>query len=193
MKRFTRVPYLLLSVAAVLVALAASPLVHAGPAAPTVPVEIDVRDGHKPYLVAHAVGVQIYRCDLTSSGYRWNLAAPRADLFGHNGQLIGTHFGGPTWLATDGSKVVGTVEVRATVDTSAIQWLRLAAASTSAGADGDRFAGTTYIQRIATVGGLAPVAGCDAGAVGDTTEIPYTADYVFWKASPADPKGASNQ
>ena len=32
----------------------------AGPAAPPVPGEIAVPDGHKPYLVAHAEGVQIY-------------------------------------------------------------------------------------------------------------------------------------
>jgi hypothetical protein len=32
------------------------------------------------------------------------------------------------------------------------------------------------------VGGLAPAADtCDAGAVGDIAEIPYTADYHFWK------------
>ena len=34
--------------------------------------------------------------------------APRrsqANLYGDNGQLIGTHFGGPTWLARDGSLV----------------------------------------------------------------------------------------
>jgi hypothetical protein len=53
----------------------------------------------------------------------------------------------------------------------------------AAGPDGDRLAGTEYIQRIATTGGLAPAAStCNAETAGDEAEIPYTADYVFWKA-----------
>ena len=140
-------------------------------------------EGHKPFLVGHAVGVQIYRCDPVSGGYRWNPVAPRADLYGDNGQLLATHFAGPTWLARDGSRVVGTVDNRVTVDPSAIPWLRLSAASTP-GADGDRLAGTTFIQRIATTGGLPPAAAtCDASTLGETAEVPYTADYVFWKTT----------
>lgn len=54
------------------------------------------------------------------------------------------------------------------------------AASTTSGPDGDRLAQTTFIQRVATTGGLAPAAGeCEAGA---QVEVPYTADYYFWKA-----------
>jgi hypothetical protein len=50
------------------------------------------------------------------------------------------------------------------------------------GEDGDRLAHTTYIQRVATTGGLAPRAGtCNAATAGDVEEIPYTADYYFWK------------
>jgi hypothetical protein len=41
---------------------------------------------------------------------------------------------------------------------------------------------TSYIQRIATTGGLAPAAStCDETTVGTIAEVPYTADYVFWK------------
>ena len=43
---------------------------------------------------------------------------------------------------------------------------------------------TTFIQRIATTGGLAPTpAECDATTTGAVREIPYTADYHFWKAT----------
>ena len=50
------------------------------------------------------------------------------------------------------------------------------------GTSGDRFTYTTYIQRVATTGGLPPAAGdCNAGTVGTQAEIPYTADYFFWK------------
>ena len=68
------------------------------------------------------------------------------------------------------------------VDRTAIPWLLLKATIKAAGPDGDRLAGTTFIQRINTVGGLEPAAAdCDADAVGSQQEIPYTADYRFWK------------
>ena len=47
-------------------------------------------------------------------------------------------------------------------------------------------AGTTFIQRIATVGGLAPAAAtCNATTVGTRRAVPYTADYYFWKQQAA--------
>ena len=71
-----------------------------------------------------------------------------------------------------------------TVDPTAIPWLLLEAASTT-GAKGSLLAQTTFIQRTATVGGLAPAAtDCNAETVGTTAEIPYTADYHFWRAKP---------
>jgi hypothetical protein len=69
-----------------------------------------------------------------------------------------------------------------TVDTTAIPWLRLKATSTSAGPDGDRLLKTAYVQRINTTGGLAPAAAdCNAATAGAQVEVPYTADYYFWK------------
>jgi Protein of unknown function (DUF3455) len=162
-------------------ALTLMQMAQAGPPPPTVPGSIAVPGGNKLFLVGHAVGVQIYSCN----GAAWSFVAPRADLYGDNGQLIVTHFGGPTWQAKDGSKAVGTVETRATVDDTAIQWLRLSTVS-SAGPDGDRLAHTTYIQRIDTAGGLAPAAAeCNASTAGATAEVPYTADYTFWKKTGA--------
>jgi hypothetical protein len=158
-------------------------LAHAEPAEPQVPNAVAVPAGNKLFLVGHAVGVQIHSCGATPTGYRWSFVGPRANLYGDNGQLLTTHFGGPTWQARDGSSVVGSVVDRATVDPAAIPWLLLSAASTAAGPDGDRLAGTTYIQRIATTGGLAPAAdACNEGTAGTTAEVPYTADYYFWKA-----------
>jgi hypothetical protein len=59
---------------------------------------------------------------------------------------------------------------------------QLSAASTAAGPDGDRLVATTFIQRIATTGGLAPpAADCNATTAGTVAEVPYTADYYFWK------------
>jgi hypothetical protein len=150
---------------------------------PTVPPRIQITEpDQKPFLLAHAVGVQIYTCGATQDGPKWRLVAPRANLYGDNGKLLATHSGGPTWQALDGSLVKAARVDGVTVDPSAIQWLKLKATTTAAGPDGDRFAGTTYIQRLATTGGLEPAAAdCDAATTGTEREIPYTADYRFWK------------
>jgi hypothetical protein len=77
---------------------------------------------------------------------------------------------------------VGRLEANITVDATAIPWLQLAVASTAAGPDGDRLVNTTFIQRIATTGGLAPPAAeCNTTTAGTEAEVPYTADYYFWK------------
>jgi hypothetical protein len=145
---------------------------------PTLPEEIRVPDGNKLSLVAHATGVQIYTCN----GSTWGSSTPRADLFAdkRNKRLVATHFAGPTWQGTDGSTVVGVLppEGSVTVDPTAIPWLLLRA---DPGDAPGRFAGTTFIQRVATTGGLAPAATeCHAGAVDKVVEVPYTADYNFW-------------
>jgi len=152
------------------------------PARPTVPSAIEVPDGNTAYLVGHAVGVQTYSCN----GQAWGFVAPRANLYDDNGKLIATHFGGPTWQGTDGSNAVGRAEANITVDATAIPWLRLVAVSAAAAPGGDRLAHTTYVQRIATTGGLAPSAAeCNATTAGTVAEVPYTSDYYFWKKTSA--------
>jgi len=174
--------------AVALLAAAALPSAHdafAGPTPPSVPPTIQVPSGHKVFLVAHAEGVQIYACSPTADGYAWSLYAPRADLFDDGGKLVATHYRGPSWQARDGSVVaVGGGEVIREPVAGAIPWLRITPSSKTAGPDGERFVATTYIQRIATVGGLSPAPStCDATTAGTTHEVPYTADYVFWKAT----------
>jgi hypothetical protein len=131
------------------------------------------------YLVAHAEGVQIYQCDAATGA--WTPVAPRARLHADNGNVIGTHFEGPTWQAVDGSYVTATKVDGVNVDPTAVDWLLLAKKTSAPGADGSRLTATTYIQRINTTGGRAPAA-TECDVTGETAEIPYTADYFFWKA-----------
>ena len=168
------------------VAIAIPGVAHAGPAEIAVPTDVAVVDGYKLFLVAHAVGVQIHECVPNGSGYRWRFVGPRADLYDDTGKLVATHFAGPGWQARDGSKVTATLDGNGsvTVDPTAIPWLRLRVTSASAGPDGDRLAGTKYIQRLETTGGLAPAAAtCNAETLGTLAEVPYTADYAFWKTT----------
>ncbi len=153
---------------------AAALMAPAAQASQPVPADLVPPAGNEAYRSGHAVGVQIYSCN----GTAWALVAPRANLYDRRGKLIATHFAGPTWQTKDGSSVVGKREKNVSVDPTAIDWLLLSAASTTPG----RLGATSYIQRIHTTGGLAPAGGCDASTTGATVEVPYTADYVFFKA-----------
>jgi hypothetical protein len=168
---------LLAGIVAAAAMMSLTQVAQAGPPPPVVPGKIQVADGNKVFLVGHAVGVQIYSCN----GVAWGFVAPRANLYDDQGKLIITHFGGPTWQAMDGSRVVGQLVDFVTVDPTAIPWVLLSA-STTAGPDGDRLVATTFVQRIATTGGLAPpAADCNATTAGTVAEVPYTADYYSWK------------
>ena len=176
---------LLASFIAVAAALTVLQVATAGPPTPGVDPQIAVGPGNKVFLVGHGVGVQIYQCNGAGT---WSFVAPRADLFGDNGKLIIHHFGGPSWQANDGSTVVGKLDAPPLIkDLTAVPWLRLSIASRTAGPDGgDRLLDTSFIQRINTVGGVAPPAAeCNASTAGKVVEVPYTADYIFYKATGA--------
>jgi hypothetical protein len=128
----------------------------------------------------NAVGVQVYMCNGVAAGPTWTFVAPQANLMRDDGRFVATHFIGPTWQGNDGSSVVGSKTAGATVDATAIPWLLLTATS-HADEDG-YFQDVTSIQRLATVGGIAPATGCDADHLGAIAQVPYSAEYVFYKA-----------
>ncbi len=134
-------------------------------------------------LDAQAKGVQIYTCKATKTAnqYEWTLKAPEAVLLNSkNGNQIGKHYGGPTWEASDGSKVVGEVKTRANApSTNNIPWLLLAAKSN---AGNGIFSQVNYIQRVDTIGGKAPTSGCDSNRVNAEARVYYTALYYFYGA-----------
>jgi len=172
----------LATVAAALPVAQVAQAAQAGPAEPgEVPTKVQVEDGHKVFSVQHATGVQIYKCNATATGHSWGFVAPRADLVDDKGKTM-THYAGPTWKAEDGSTIKGQRVDGVNVDPKAIDWLLLRGVSPSAGADGDQLTNTSFIQRLNTTGGVAPAAGtCNADTAGAVEEVPYTADYYFWK------------
>ena len=129
-----------------------------------------------------ARGVQIYECRAKKDDARsteWAFVAPEADLFDAQGRPVGKHYAGPKWESADGSKVAGTVKARADAPRAgAIPWLLLT--TRSEGPDG-AFAKATSIQRINTVGGVAPAADdCTAASLATSARVAYTADYVMF-------------
>jgi hypothetical protein len=129
-------------------------------------------------MIVPAKGFQVYECKASNGQFGWAFVAPDAELFDGNGKRIGRHYGGPTWESDDGSKVTGTVKARADAPkaTADIPWLLLTV--TASGQKGS-FSDVTAIQRVNTVGGLAPGETCGAGNTGSTARVPYTADYYL--------------
>ena len=128
-----------------------------------------------------ANGVQIYTCRAKPddpASFVWTFKAPEADLFDESGQIVGRHFAGPTWQSVDGSAVKGAVLERvAAPRPGAIPWLLLEAT----GHEGSGvFSSVTYIQRLATVDGVAPTDGCDADHAGAEARQYYEATYAFY-------------
>jgi hypothetical protein len=149
---------------------------------PKVPAELQPPAGAQLFDVGHALGVQVYSCN----GTAWTFVEPKAVLVTDRLQFI-HHFAGPTWQHQDGSSVVGQLaKPPVTVDPKAIPWLLLSAKSTTAGKFGNRLTKTTFIQRLNTRGGLAPAAStCTAATAGSQKQVPYTADYFFWRGGVA--------
>jgi hypothetical protein len=128
-----------------------------------------------------ARGVQIYACEAkpeNPTAFAWTFKAPQAELFNTRGEVVGSHFAGPTWQGQDGSSVVGAVIARADAPSKkAIPWLLLEAKSH---AGSGAFSTITHIQRLDTKGGVAPKSGCDAPHAGDEARVPYEAMYTFY-------------
>jgi hypothetical protein len=127
----------------------------------------------------NGVGVQIYMCTGTSAGATaWTFVAPQANLLTDSGNLVGTHFIGPSWQGNDGSLVTASKLAGVSVDAAHLPWLLLKA---TAADESGIFDDITSIQRLATVGGNAPTTGCDAEHLGSIVQVPYSAEYVFYK------------
>ena len=166
-----------------LIAAAALTACASAPMTPAVPDNLKPGAQERAAFVRHARGVQIYRCDAAEGGaFKWTFVAPEAQMFDSAASqaVLGTHGAGPFWQGNDGSRVVGKVKSRADASNAAadIPWLLLT--TTAEGASGQMSA-VKSIQRVKTVGGVAPVAGCTvASDAGKQARVPYTADYVFF-------------
>ncbi|HXD53069.1 MAG TPA: DUF3455 domain-containing protein, partial [Burkholderiales bacterium] len=87
------------------------------------------------------------------------------------------HYAGPHWESNDGSKIVGAVKANSPAAApDAIPWLLLGAKSV--GPEG-AFSKVTSVQRVNTVGGIAPKTGCSQATAGAPARVNYTADYYF--------------
>jgi hypothetical protein len=169
---------------------------------PSVPDKLNapLPEGTELFLFTHAFGTQDYVCAASGSGVAFVLTTPEAVLFDNPGRRVVNHYFSPnpveggtiraTWQSTRDSSVFwGKLAASATFQTDpdfvapdAIAWLTLGRAGVLVGVGGGtELAVATFVQRVNTVGGLAPSTGCTSpGDIGHKAFVPYEADYVFY-------------
>jgi Protein of unknown function (DUF3455) len=151
--------------------------------AQTLPDSIKVPDGQRFLFKTSAKGSQIYVCQSQEKGFEWTLKAPEAVLLDERGEKFGQHYLGPSWEAKDGSKIMGQVKNKTDApQADAIPWLLLEANSHEGNGV---FSPVNWIVRLNTVGGKAPVDGCNRANQDRQVSINYSADYYFYGASAA--------
>ncbi len=156
---------------------------HTAHAQQGLPDAVKVPEGHKVVLETVGVGEITYECRDKASmpgQTEWVFVGPKAVLNDRSGKAVGDYFGPPaTWQAKDGSKITGTQLAVAPVDKTALPY-QLVKANPAEGPGAMH--GVSYIQRVATHGGVAPQSGCMAQNNGERQIVKYQADYVFWAA-----------
>ena len=163
-----------------------APMAGDPPSPPKVPTALAVPAGAKLVARFHATGAQVYACTGAGGQFSWVLARPDATLADASGAVTGTHGAGPSWKSKDGSSVVGKKLAQAAApDAGAVPWLLLAATSTTGSG---QFTGVTFVERVATKGGIAPATGCDATHAGTEVRANYSADYYFFTGGAETPK-----
>ncbi|MCW6006005.1 DUF3455 domain-containing protein [Micromonospora sp. CPCC 205371] len=160
--------------AAALVAGAPVSAHSSGTSSAPVPANLVPPAGNVPFATFGATGVQVYTCTAGA----WTFTEPAAILAGkakgHPGPQAATHFRGPSWQSTRDGSLVEARAVATSPVSGAIPQLLLQATRTRG--DGV-FGEVTYIQRLATSGGVAPTGAC---VDGQTSGVPYRAVYRFF-------------
>jgi hypothetical protein len=148
------------------------------------PEAIKVPAGNKVAMETVGVGEITYECRDKANApgqMEWAFVGPKAALNDRSGKQVGTYYGPPaTWEAMDGSKVAGT-QVAVAPSTPGSLPYQLVKANPAMGSGA--MTGTTFIQRVALKGGVAPAMECNAAAKGKKEIVKYQADYIFWKAA----------
>ena len=159
------------------------------PAAPafnqsSLPTAVQVPAGQRIAMETVGAGDITYECRAKKdmpSAFEWVFVGPDAKLMDRSGKVVGRYYGPPaTWESNDGSKVTATQLAVAPASAGNIP-LQLVKANPAMGMGAMQ--GVTYIQRVATQGGVAPAVACTAANAGQKQVVKYQADYIIWKAA----------
>ncbi len=148
------------------------------------PAAVQVPAGNKVFWETVGVGEITYECRAKAGAagqFEWVFVGPDAKLNDRAGKQVGKYYGPPaTWEGMDGVKLTATQVAVAPAAAGSIP-LQLVKANPAMGTGS--VTGTTYIQRVATMGGVAPAAACGATNMGTKQIVKYQADYIFWRAA----------
>lgn len=146
-----------------------------------VPADVRVPTGHRVTMETVGVGEITYQCREKAGAagqYEWVFVGPKAVLNDRQGRAVGSYYGPPaTWESRDGSKVTATQVAVAPGGAGNIPF-QLVRANPAMGQGA--MTGVSYIQRLATRGGVAPAAPCAMASAGQQQVVQYQADYLFW-------------
>ena len=149
----------------------------------SLPAAVQVPAGHKVAMETVGAGDITYQCNPKkdmAGQFEWVFVGPDAKLNDRSGKQVGKYYGPPaTWESMDGSKITGAQVAVAPSSAGNIP-LQLVKANPAMGTGA--MTGVTYIQRVATSGGVAPSTACDASSSGSKQIVRYQADYIFYKA-----------
>jgi hypothetical protein len=146
--------------------------------------ELAAPEDHNLAHVFHAEGVQVYECTAGATGeLAFAFRAPRASLFDETGELEVDHFGGievglpagAYWQSVKDDSRVRAGNAIPAPNPGAIPLLRLETLDTAGTGILSR---VSFVQRLATVGGVAPAGPC--APAGERVAVPYSADYFFY-------------
>jgi hypothetical protein len=159
----------------------ASLLLSALPAAaaispPSVPPRLQAGGSEEAAFALRGEGFHVYECRPGFDGrLAWVFVNPDAVL-SDGTTTVATHTRPYVWEASDDRSIVsGVTRGVAAAGPSNLPWVLLAAQSDDSGG---RFSGVTSVQRVNTVGGVAPTGDCVAG---EESRVPFRADYYFYK------------
>lgn len=169
---------LLQSISLPMLLAAACTFVASAADAQQVPRQLQPSANEQLLLQVQAKGDQVYTCKNDAGKFEWVLKAPDAQLFDKDGKPFGKHFAGPSWEASDGSRITGKAVANApSPDGDSIPWLLVTVVGHEGGGV---LSPVTSIQRLNTKGGKASATGCDAAHVAQEVRVPYTANYLFF-------------
>ena len=141
--------------------------------------------GNTRVATYYAEGVQKYRAREKAGSnpvtYEWVFVAPDAALYDVNNVKVGTHAAGPHWTLSSSDSIFAQqfspARTAPSADPESIDWLLLMpkTGTTPIGI----FANVSYIQRIATKGGKAPLTA--PVSINDVVDVKYKAVYRFTK------------
>jgi hypothetical protein len=150
----------------------------------SLPDAVKVPAGNMVSLETVGVGEITYECrdKKDAAGQtEWVFVGPKAVLNDRSGKAVGTYYGPPaTWEANDGSKFTGT---QVAISPAAAGNIPLQLVKANPATGNGAMTDVTFVQRVATVGGVAPKSECSTATKGAKEIVKYQADYILYKAA----------